>query len=152
MRTVIKIQALIAIILLGVSGYLFISETLFLDKCTIEKAKITEIKIIQPVSDDNQDAHFLMLQLVSNGKTIDWVNYDSIFGDLDYKEGQVIEIYYDKSAPENSEVKNFSAQWSVAILFLIIFVFETISMFVVYAVMSKRTRINPAANSGYTVH
>ena len=105
--------------MLGISGYLFISKALFIDKCRVEKAKITEIKVIKPTSSDNQDSHFLMLQLVSNGKNLDWVNYDSIFGDPEFKEGQIIEVYYDRSYPENSEVKEFSAQWSVAIFFFI---------------------------------
>jgi hypothetical protein len=84
------------------------------------------------------------LQIISgsrvehSGKIINNYYFETGLIDPEFKDGQVIDLYYDAEDPLDSEVKNFWVQWGPAILVAIILIFYILVLYILKIILLRR--------------
>src|SRR5438045_3240738 len=101
----IKYQFLGILLMIPISLYFIVKEANFINKCELVKSRIMNVDFKQGLSDDDADYYVVTLNRISGGQLVNDLKFNSPFIDPKYKEGQIVEVYYNSNEPYNSEIK-----------------------------------------------
>jgi len=130
MKTLTKIQAMITIPLILIAAYFVISNIMFTKKCELVHAEITNSVFNKTTGDDGK--YTLSIKVISSGKTIDGLALDGDVNDTRYLKGKFVELYYDSTEPQKSQIKNVFTQWGIAMLLCFLLMYDLVSLGVLY--------------------
>jgi hypothetical protein len=132
----LKYQLLGTLLIIGLAVYFIISTITFINKCELVKAKITDVKFEKGYGDDN-DKYTLSIFIPSKNSSISGLEFDTGFTDPEFEAGQIIELYYDKKDPNNSEIKSLWKQWAIPLVMGLALMIDLIFIVVFYMIFSK---------------
>src|SRR5437868_1602559 len=93
----IKYQFLGILLMIPIALYFIVKEVNFISKCELVKARIMNVEFKQGFSDDDADNYVVSLNRLSGEKLVTYLKFNSPFIDPKYKEGQIVEVYYNSN-------------------------------------------------------
>lgn len=138
--------------------YFIVKEINFINKSELVKARIMSVEYKESQNEDDAFYYVLSLNRLSGGPLVRDLKFDSPFIDPHYKEGQIVEVYYDSANPYESEIKNAWINWEVPLILGVISIFDLISIGIIYLVFASRKNTEtidtnvPGTGSGISVH
>jgi hypothetical protein len=139
MKKLTKLQAIASVPLFIITAYFIISNILFINKCELVKATITNSVFTKMHYDEDNGRYSVTLQ-IPNGKIINGLSFEGDKADTRFAAGQVVELYYDSAQPEKSEIKNVWTQWGASILFSFLLLYDLVSLGVLYVTYFRKEK------------